>query len=170
MQIHQRSYDISSSFESRKYFFTTENTFADKTRDSFSMAWVETWFLDFKVLPSEKKARQKALGYGYNNERSPLLRDVQSDGSGMEDPRYYSPENSDESDTEGERHEGFRGHSRQEQEYVQLGDELLETVWEIHQTDEGWKLEKGENPSTGIVHSTYCKKIKRDKWRLATRD
>ena len=146
---------------------------------SFSMAWVETWFLDFKVLPSEKKARQKALGYGYNNERSPLLRDVQSDGSGMEDPRYYSPENSDESDTEGERHEGFRGHSRQashssvnslisfrEQEYVQLGDELLETVWEIHQTDEGWKLEKGENPSTGIVHSTYCKKIKRKIYRL----
>ena len=36
-----------------------------------------------------------ALGYGYNNERSPLLRDVESDGSGMEDPRYYSPENSD---------------------------------------------------------------------------
>jgi hypothetical protein len=35
-----------------------------------------------------------ALGYGYNNERSPLLRDVESDGSGMEDPRYYSPENS----------------------------------------------------------------------------
>lgn len=133
---------------------------------SFSMAWVETWFLDFKVLPSEKKARKKALGYGHNNERSPLLRDAESHGSGMEDPQYYSPENSDESDTEGERHEGFRGHSRQEQEYVQLGDELQETVWEIHQRDEGWKLEKGDNPVTGIVHSTYCKKIKRKIYKL----
>ena len=46
----------------------------------------------------------------------------------------------------------------------------METVWEIHQTDEGWKLEKGENPSTGIVHSTYCKKIKRKIYRLKVID
>lgn len=28
---------------------------------SFSMAWVETWFLDFKVLPSEKKAKRRGM-------------------------------------------------------------------------------------------------------------
>lgn len=72
----------------------------------------------------------------------------------------------EESDTEAERHEGYRGHSRQDQEYIQLGDELMDTVWEIHQTKEGWKLEKGDNPVDGIVHSTYNKKIKRKVYRL----
>ncbi|CAC5411383.1 STARD3 [Mytilus coruscus] len=145
---------------------------------SFSMAWVETWFLDFKVLPSEKKARKKVT-MGHYDERSPLLGDVEGQRRGGEDAEYYSPENSDESDTDVERSEGTRGHSRQashssvnsfisfrEQEYIQLGDELMDIVWEMHQTKDGWKLEKGDNPEDGIVHSIYNKKIKRKVYRL----
>lgn len=43
-------------------------------------------------------------------------------------------------------------------------------VWELHQSTDGWKLEKGENPTEGIVHSTYSKKIKRKVYRLEVRD
>lgn len=126
---------------------------------SFSMAWVETWFLDFKVLPSEKKARRRA---GRVDERSPLIEDGFRSG---EDADFYSPQDSEESDTEGEG-QSHRGHSRQEQEYIQLGDELMDIVWELHQTTDGWKLEKGDNTVDGIVHSTYSKKIKRKVYRL----
>jgi len=32
---------------------------------SFVLAWVETWFLDFKVVPVEKKHRQKRCEFVY---------------------------------------------------------------------------------------------------------
>ena len=32
---------------------------------SFIMAWAETWFLDFKVLPREQKARERGELHGW---------------------------------------------------------------------------------------------------------
>uniref|UniRef100_A0A0B6ZPN4 MENTAL domain-containing protein n=1 Tax=Arion vulgaris TaxID=1028688 RepID=A0A0B6ZPN4_9EUPU len=77
---------------------------------SFVLAWAETWFLDFKVLPQEKKLRERianSLGRAYG---STLIRtshqisrpeDLQSIIT--EDNQFYSPVDSPEgSDTEQE--------------------------------------------------------------------
>ncbi|XP_064644062.1 stAR-related lipid transfer protein 3-like isoform X1 [Lineus longissimus] len=100
---------------------------------SFVMAWVETWFLDFRVLPQELKIRERAalLSTSYHppsgtNERTPLTRDIhgQYDHPYHGPDTYYSPISSmPPSDDENSEDEGIRagfrslphsrGHSRQ---------------------------------------------------------
>lgn len=53
-----------------------------------------------------------------------------------------------------------------ESDYVQLADELTDIVWGLHKKTDAWKLEKGDNPVDGMVHSTFCKKIKKKVYRL----
>ena len=49
---------------------------------SFILTWGEMWFLDFRVLPLENRAKEVLTSYGWlqNNERTPL---VSSGGAGL---------------------------------------------------------------------------------------
>ncbi|XP_023573753.1 stAR-related lipid transfer protein 3 isoform X1 [Octodon degus] len=106
---------------------------------SFVLAWVETWFLDFKVLPQEAeeerwyRAAQAAAARG-----PPLFSGALSEG------QFYSPPESfagsdDESDEEVT---GKRSFSAQEREYIRQGREATAVVDQILAQEENWKFEK----------------------------
>ncbi|KAI8483806.1 StAR- lipid transfer protein 3 [Branchiostoma belcheri] len=62
---------------------------------SFILAWIETWFLDFKVLPQERKLEQRAKARLQHSqgahERTPLLGDQPRRGSITDVGSFYSP-------------------------------------------------------------------------------
>ncbi|EHB12025.1 StAR-related lipid transfer protein 3 [Heterocephalus glaber] len=106
---------------------------------SFVLAWLETWFLDFKVLPQEAEeerwylAAQAAVARG-----PPLFSGARSEG------QFYSPPESfagsdDESDEEVT---GKRSFSAQEREYIRQGKEAMAVVDQILAQEENWKFEK----------------------------
>ncbi|XP_072298076.1 STARD3 N-terminal-like protein [Eucyclogobius newberryi] len=73
---------------------------------SFVLAWIETWLLDFKVLPQEDKDHTWFAGLVSGAERAPLL------GPGpLSDGQFYSPpESVADSDEELEdKHEAEKG-------------------------------------------------------------
>ncbi|XP_021095557.1 stAR-related lipid transfer protein 3 isoform X3 [Heterocephalus glaber] len=111
---------------------------------SFVLAWLETWFLDFKVLPQEAEeerwylAAQAAVARG-----PPLFSGARSEG------QFYSPPESfagsdDESDEEVT---GKRSFSAQEREYIRQGKEAMAVVDQILAQEENWKFEKSNWPS-----------------------
>jgi hypothetical protein len=138
---------------------------------SFILAWVETWFLDFKVLPREQKARDRAEGRLYG-ERAPLLDGAASHYNYNPGDQYYSPVESD--DEEQRIHDEFRSlpgtrtHSRQpsrssgslnlslgnqEQEWQSRAAELWDEGWDMAQAEDTWKLEAGKGLVDGVVHT-----------------
>ncbi|XP_064595251.1 stAR-related lipid transfer protein 3-like isoform X2 [Liolophura sinensis] len=139
----------------------------------FVIAWVETWFLDFKVLPQEKKAID-ALRFA--NERTPLIHDGRnyySQSQPVDQNQYYSPVNTpDVSDDENEK--GFhsarasRHHSRNasrssttsivEQQYLAQAASCWDALWDLAQKDD-WKLETGKDEVRGCVKSRHEKGI-----------
>lgn len=53
---------------------------------SFVLAWIETWLLDFKVLPQETEDENRYLSIMPATDRAPLL------GPGpLSDGQFYSP-------------------------------------------------------------------------------
>ncbi|XP_047692664.1 STARD3 N-terminal-like protein [Prionailurus viverrinus] len=56
---------------------------------SFLLAWIETWFLDFKVLPQEAEEENRLLIVQDASERAALI------PGGLYDGQFYSPPESE---------------------------------------------------------------------------
>ncbi|XP_042770729.1 STARD3 N-terminal-like protein [Panthera leo] len=56
---------------------------------SFLLAWTETWFLDFKVLPQEAEEENRLLIVQDASERAALI------PGGLSDGQFYSPPESE---------------------------------------------------------------------------
>lgn len=56
---------------------------------SFILAWIETWFLDFKVLPQEAEEENRLLLVQDASERAVLI------PAGLSDGQFYSPPESE---------------------------------------------------------------------------
>lgn len=136
----------------------------------FVLAWIETWFLDFKVLPVEKKSRQRAHYPVTSDPRTPLLYESRGPGSVISDTEehFRTPEGSD--DESDHRHykslPGSQTHSRTDIEHYQrLIDEASVALWDMLHMD-GWKIEAGKSLETGMVHGQHIKKYGRKVFRL----
>ncbi|XP_017504072.2 stAR-related lipid transfer protein 3 isoform X6 [Manis javanica] len=106
---------------------------------SFVLAWLETWFLDFKVLPQEAEEERWYLAAQAAVARGPLL----FSGSLSEGQFYSPPESFAGSDNESEEEViGKKGFSVQEREYIHQGKEAMAVVDQILAQEENWKFEK----------------------------
>lgn len=117
---------------------------------SFVIAWLETWFLDFKVLTQEAEEERWYLAAQAAATRGPLLYP-----GALSDGQFYSPPESfagsdNESDEEGL---GRKALTAQEKEYVRQGKEAMEVVDQILAQEENWKFEK--NNDFGDVVYTF---------------
>ncbi|KAM4844724.1 stAR-related lipid transfer protein 3 isoform 2-T5 [Thomomys bottae] len=106
---------------------------------SFVLAWLETWFLDFKVLPQEAEEERWYLAAQAAVARGPLLF-----SSALSEGQFYSPPESfagsdNESDEEVT---GKKSFSAQEREYIRQGKEATAVVDQILAQEENWKFEK----------------------------
>ncbi|KFV80696.1 StAR-related lipid transfer protein 3, partial [Struthio camelus australis] len=118
---------------------------------SFVIAWLETWFLDFKVLTQEAEEERWYLAAQAAAARGPLLYP-----GALSDGQFYSPPESfagsDESDEEGA---GRKALTAQEKEYIQQGKEAMEVVDQILAQEENWKFEKNNASEFGDVVYTF---------------
>ncbi|XP_029428882.1 stAR-related lipid transfer protein 3 isoform X2 [Rhinatrema bivittatum] len=106
---------------------------------SFVIAWLETWFLDFKVLTQEAEEERWYLAAQAAAIRPPLLYP-----SALSDGQFYSPPESfagsdNDSDSEGI---GRKALSVQESEYIRQGKEAMEVLDQILAQEANWKLDK----------------------------
>ncbi|NXD57548.1 STAR3 protein, partial [Corvus moneduloides] len=118
---------------------------------SFVIAWLETWFLDFKVLTQEAEEERWFLAAQAAASRPLLYPRALSEG------QFYSPPESfagsdNESDEEGV---GRKALTTQEKEYVQQGKEAMEVVDQILAQEENWKFEKNNASDFGDVVYTF---------------
>ncbi|KAM9520866.1 stAR-related lipid transfer protein 3 isoform 2-T2 [Guaruba guarouba] len=117
---------------------------------SFVIAWLETWFLDFKVLTQEAEEERWYLAAQAAASRGPLLYP-----GALSEGQFYSPPESfagsdNESDEEGA---GRKVLTAQEKEYVRQGKDAMEVVDQILAQEENWKFEK--NNDFGDVVYTF---------------
>ncbi|XP_059990150.1 stAR-related lipid transfer protein 3 isoform X1 [Lagenorhynchus albirostris] len=106
---------------------------------SFVLAWLETWFLDFKVLPQEAEEERWYLAAQAAVARGPLL----FSGALSEGQFYSPPESFAGSDNESDEEVvGKKGFSAQEREYILQGKEAMAVVDQILAQEENWKFEK----------------------------
>lgn len=105
---------------------------------SFVLAWLETWFLDFKVLPQEAEEERWYLAAQAAVARGPLL----FPGALSEGQFYSPPESFAGSDNESDEDIGKRSFSAQEREYIHQGKEAMAVVDQILAQEENWKFEK----------------------------
>ncbi|XP_043910979.1 stAR-related lipid transfer protein 3 [Protopterus annectens] len=105
---------------------------------SFVLAWLETWFLDFKVLTQEAEENRLYFAAQAAAAQAPLLY-----GAGSE-ARFYSPPESfaGSDDEENDEGAGRRAVTPQEKEYVQKGKEAMKVVDQILLQEEHWTWEK----------------------------
>ncbi|KAL5010303.1 hypothetical protein ScPMuIL_012608 [Solemya velum] len=147
---------------------------------AFVMSWVETWFMDFKVLPQEKKDRERAIVIVSNNplEQIPLHTD-----RGLYS-RYHAKHASKTNECHSTLKGGLYGrycvkqasktnqfHSAlpfpKEQDYIKAAQEAWDHLWElVKEEDHQWKLESGHDVVKGCVHSRHVKKHGRKSFRL----
>ncbi|NWV71435.1 STAR3 protein, partial [Malurus elegans] len=118
---------------------------------SFVIAWLETWFLDFKVLTQEAEEERWFLAAQAAASRPLLYPRALSEG------QFYSPPESfagsdNESDEEGV---GRKALTTQEKEYVRQGKEAMEVVDQILAQEENWKFEKNNASDFGDVVYTF---------------
>ncbi|CAB3380027.1 Hypothetical predicted protein [Cloeon dipterum] len=126
---------------------------------SFVLAWGETWFLDFRVIPQETLARAIIIDPNTSNflrsvydERTPLMRNFLNSTGCPENytesiGNFYSPlESPRESDDEEEGAGGrFRTNQRTRSKEAQLEAEARESfnaAWSVLNSTSGWKREK----------------------------
>ncbi|XP_009701930.1 PREDICTED: stAR-related lipid transfer protein 3, partial [Cariama cristata] len=117
---------------------------------SFVIAWLETWFLDFKVLTQEAEEERWYLAAQVAASRGPLLYP-----GALSEGQFYSPPESfagsdNESDEDGA---GRKALTAQEKEYVRQGKDAMEVVDQILTQEENWKFEK--NNDFGDVVYTF---------------
>ncbi|XP_023283919.1 stAR-related lipid transfer protein 3-like, partial [Seriola lalandi dorsalis] len=107
---------------------------------SFVVAWLETWFLDFKVLTQEADDERAYLAVvNAACERAPMIYP-----RAVSDGQFYSPPESVAGSEEDLDEEGLgrRAVTAQEKEYVRLGREAMSVVEQILAQEENWKFEK----------------------------
>ncbi|NXT28149.1 STAR3 protein, partial [Syrrhaptes paradoxus] len=119
---------------------------------SFVIAWLETWFLDFKVLTQEAEEERWYLAAQVAASRGPLLYPRT-----LSEGQFYSPPESfagsdNESDEEGA---GRKVLTAQEKEYVRQGKDAMEVVDQILAQEENWKFEKSNASDFGDVVYTF---------------
>ncbi|XP_054252805.1 LOW QUALITY PROTEIN: stAR-related lipid transfer protein 3 [Indicator indicator] len=117
---------------------------------SFVIAWLETWFLDFKVLTQEAEEERWYQAAQAAASRGPLLYP-----RALSEGQFYSPpESFAGSDNESEEEAaGRKALTAQEKEYIQQGKEAMEVVDQILAQEENWKFEK--NNDFGDVVYTF---------------
>ncbi|NWH54967.1 STAR3 protein, partial [Fregata magnificens] len=119
---------------------------------SFVIAWLETWFLDFKVLTQEAEEERWYLAAQAAASRGPLLYP-----GALSEGQFYSPPESfagsdNESDEDGA---GRKALTAQEKEYVRQGKDAMEVVDQILAQEENWKFEKNNASDFGDVVYTF---------------
>ncbi|KAK3799572.1 hypothetical protein RRG08_053201 [Elysia crispata] len=129
---------------------------------SFVLSWSETWFVDFKMLPAERKLRSKAAnkygrGYGSTYIGGRGLRPDDLRSIMTEDNTFYSPLDSNEGSDNEEGNEGRTPRPRrssQDNDYIRLARHAVEVLWAyLHSPETEWKLENGTSAEEGLVHS-----------------
>ncbi|CAG5123806.1 unnamed protein product [Candidula unifasciata] len=134
---------------------------------SFVLAWLEAWFLDFKVLPQEKKQLER-IAHSHNRDYGSTLisprvhfppgDDIQSVIT--EDNQYYSPLDSPEgSDNENEAG-AARSLASQDNDYVKVARHSWDVLWiYVNSPETDWKLESDSVETGGIIHSRRIKGV-----------
>ncbi|XP_052822493.1 stAR-related lipid transfer protein 3 isoform X2 [Octopus bimaculoides] len=132
---------------------------------SFVICWIETWFLDFKVLPQEKRYLLRTLIPAIS-ERTPLLR-----GNNPENPDAISttdefhspidsPASSDEEPMEGTNQYNETVHRQtlnnktlMDLSYLKLGKDSWEQVYSLYKSESNWVFQCGKDATEGCVLS-----------------
>nr|XP_019949868.1 PREDICTED: stAR-related lipid transfer protein 3 isoform X2 [Paralichthys olivaceus] len=115
---------------------------------SFVVAWLETWFLDFKVLTQEAEDERAYLAaVNAACERAPMIYP-----RAVSDGQFYSPPESVAGSEEDLDEEGLgrRAVTAQEKEYVRQGREALSVVEQILAQEDGWKFEKNNDMGDSV--------------------
>uniref|UniRef100_A0A8C9ZUQ5 StAR-related lipid transfer protein 3 n=1 Tax=Sander lucioperca TaxID=283035 RepID=A0A8C9ZUQ5_SANLU len=104
---------------------------------SFVVAWLETWFLDFKVLTQEADDERAYLAaVNAACERAPMIYP-----RAVSDGQFYSPPESVAGDVCSSEGLGRKA----EKEYVRQGREAMSVVEQILAQEENWKYEKNND-------------------------
>ncbi|XP_072105722.1 STARD3 N-terminal-like protein [Mobula birostris] len=105
---------------------------------SFLLAWLETWFLDFKVLIQEAED-ERSLQASQTIPRGPgyLYPSAVSEGQFYSPPESFA--GSDEEDEEGQ---GRVASTPQDKEYVRQGREAMKVLDQILGHEDMWRLER----------------------------
>uniref|UniRef100_A0A3Q3XFC9 StAR-related lipid transfer protein 3 n=1 Tax=Mola mola TaxID=94237 RepID=A0A3Q3XFC9_MOLML len=115
---------------------------------SFVVAWLETWFLDFKVLPQEADDERAYLAaVNAACERAPMIHP-----RAVSDGQFYSPPESVAGSEEDLDEEGFgrRAVTTQEKEYVRQGREAMTVMEQILAQEDNWKFEKNNDVGDSV--------------------
>ncbi|KAK2536223.1 Stard3 [Columba guinea] len=120
---------------------------------SFVIAWLETWFLDFKVLTQEAEEERWYLAAQAAASRGPLLYP-----GALSEGQFYSPPESFAAfcllETLTFRRE-TRWWTQLEKEYIRQGKDAMEVVDQILAQEENWKFEKNNASDFGDVVYTF---------------
>ncbi|XP_045457567.1 steroidogenic acute regulatory protein-like [Melitaea cinxia] len=124
---------------------------------SFTLAWGEAWFLDFRVLPQELQAKQILDTIVHNNtERTPLLaphRHPRAQSThGESTVNWFSPVETPESSPRPKRPGDVILTQDQIDEYKQMAEESMQNAWNTINLPD-WKLEKRGSQRGDIVES-----------------
>uniref|UniRef100_A0AAQ6AQZ0 START domain-containing protein 3 n=1 Tax=Amphiprion ocellaris TaxID=80972 RepID=A0AAQ6AQZ0_AMPOC len=115
---------------------------------SFVVAWLETWFLDFKVLTQEADDERAYLAaVNAACERAPMIYP-----RAVSDGQFYSPPESVAGSDEDLDEEGLgrKAVTAQEKEYVRQGREAMSVVEQILTQEENWKFEKNSDMGDSV--------------------
>ncbi|KAE8283433.1 StAR-related lipid transfer protein 3 [Larimichthys crocea] len=115
---------------------------------SFVVAWLETWFLDFKVFTQEADDERAYLAVvNAACERAPMIYP-----RAVSDGQFYSPPESIAGSEEDLDEEGLgrRAVTAQEKEYVQQGREAMSVVEQILAQEDNWKFEKNNDMGDSV--------------------
>ncbi|MED6281807.1 StAR- lipid transfer protein 3 [Characodon lateralis] len=115
---------------------------------SFVVAWLETWFLDFKVLSQEADDERTYLAaVNAACERAPMIY-----SRPVSDGQFYSPPESVADSDEDLDEEGLwrKAVTFQEKEYVKQGREAMSVVEQILTQEENWKFEKNNDMGDSV--------------------
>ncbi|XP_056597964.1 stAR-related lipid transfer protein 3 isoform X1 [Triplophysa dalaica] len=115
---------------------------------SFVVAWLETWFLDFKVLTQEAEDERAYLGaVNAACERAPMIFPT-----AVSDGQFYSPPESLAGSEEDLDEEGLgrKAVTEQEKEFVRQGREAMAVVEQILTQEENWKFEKSSDQGDAV--------------------
>ncbi|XP_039980080.1 stAR-related lipid transfer protein 3 [Xiphias gladius] len=115
---------------------------------SFVVAWLETWFLDFKVLTQEADDERAYLAaVNAACERAPMIYP-----RAVSDGQFYSPPESVAGSEEDLDEEGLgrRAVTAQEKEYVRQGREAMSVLEQILAQEDNWKFEKNSDMGDSV--------------------
>ncbi|XP_037544545.1 stAR-related lipid transfer protein 3 [Nematolebias whitei] len=114
---------------------------------SFVVAWVETWFLDFKVLTQEAADDRAYLAVvNAACERAPAIYP-----QAVSDAFYSPPESVVDSEEDlDEEGLGRKAVSAQDKEYVRQGWEAMSVVEQILTQEDNWKFEKNNDMGDSV--------------------